>query len=91
MILSSVATTHAATSTLASSYSDQFWGNFRSQEEQAKFEWSYAKCKIRDICTIKMTDFVKAKFKYLVRFKEFGWMSYLTTQYPVHENLLWVL
>ena len=31
-----------------------------------------------------MVDFVEA------RFEEFGWMSYLTTQYLVDENLLCV-
>ena len=65
-----------------------FEAYFCSEEEQAKFEFSYAKCKIGDIHTVKMADFVKAKFKYLAHFKQFGWMSYLTTQYPVHENLL---
>ena len=35
-----------------------------------------------------MVDFVESKFKYLVHFEEFGWMSYLTTQYLLHENLL---
>ena len=33
-------------------------------------------------------NFVKTEFKYLVRFEKFGWMSYLTIQYHVHENLL---
>ena len=37
-----------------------------------------------------MADFVEAKFKCLDRFEEFRWMSYLTTQYLVHENLLCV-
>ena len=35
-----------------------------------------------------MADFIEAKFQYLVTFEQFGWMPYLTTQYPVHENLL---
>ena len=56
-----------------------FEANFCSEEEKAKFEHSYAKYKIRDIHTIKMVDFVEVKFKYLARFEEFGWMSYLTT------------
>ena len=34
-----------------------------------------------------MDDFVDTKFKYLTYFEEFKWMSYLTTRYPVHENL----
>ena len=38
-----------------------------------------------------MANFVEAKFQYLVTFERFGWMSYLTTQFPVHENLLKVL
>ena len=37
-----------------------------------------------------MEDFVEAKFKYLAQFEKFGWKPYLTTQYLVHENLLWV-
>ena len=37
-----------------------------------------------------MVDFVEAKFKYLKCFENFGWMSYLTTQYHVHDNLLHV-
>ena len=67
-----------------------FKATFHNEEEKAKFECSYAKREIQDICTIKMVDFVEAKFKYWSRFKEFGWMPYLTTQYPVHKNLLWV-
>ena len=35
-----------------------------------------------------MADFVEAKFAYLARFEEFKWMSYLTTQYTIHENLI---
>ena len=35
-----------------------------------------------------MANFIEAKFKYLARFKKFGWIWYPTTQYPVHENLL---
>ena len=35
-----------------------------------------------------MADFVDAKLKYLTHFEEFGWITYLTTQYLVHENLL---
>ena len=46
---------------------------------------------IRAIRTIKMADFAKAKFAYLVRFEEFKWMSYLTIQHLVHENLIRVL
>ena len=37
-----------------------------------------------------MTDFVKAKFKYLATFEQFRWMPYLTTKHPIHENLIWV-
>ena len=37
-----------------------------------------------------MANFVEAKFQYLDRFEEFGWMSYLTTQYPIHANFLCV-
>ena len=39
---------------------------------------------------IKMADFVEAKFKYLVTFKRFSWMSHLIVQLSVHENLIWV-
>ena len=53
-----------------------------------RYERSCAKHKIRDIHTIKLVDFVEAKFKYLATFEEFGWITYLTAQYPVHENLL---
>ena len=35
-----------------------------------------------------MANFVDAKFKYLERFEEFKWMTYLITQHPIHENLL---
>ena len=38
-----------------------------------------------------MANFVEAKFQYLVTFEQFGWMPFLTTQYPVHKNLLRVL
>ena len=38
-----------------------------------------------------MVDFIKAKFQYLATFERFGWMSYLTTQHPIHENLFRVL
>ena len=37
-----------------------------------------------------MANFAKAKFKYLVTLEEFAWMSYLTIQHPIHENLIWV-
>ena len=37
-----------------------------------------------------MADFFAATFKYLATFERFGWMAYLTTQHPVHENLIWV-
>ena len=65
-----------------------FDDNFRNNEERAKYKRSYVKRKIWDIRTIKMIDFKKAKFKYLTRFEKFGWMSYLTTKHPIHENLL---
>ena len=61
-----------------------FKANFRSDEH------SYAKHKIKDIRIIKMTDFVEAKFKNMVRFEEFMWMSYVIIQYPIHEKLLQV-
>ena len=35
-----------------------------------------------------MVNFVEAKFKYLNRFQEFGWMCCLTTQHSVYENML---
>ena len=35
-----------------------------------------------------MEDFVEAKFAYLARFEEFKCMSYLTTQFLVHENFI---
>ena len=38
-----------------------------------------------------MADFEKAKFKYFARFDEFKWIPYLTTQYPIHENLIQIL
>ena len=44
--------------------------------------------KIWDIYAIKVENFVEAKFKYLLQLEKFGWMPCLTTQYPVHENLL---
>ena len=37
-----------------------------------------------------MEDFVEAKFKYLTTFEEFEWMSYLTIQPLIHENLVQV-
>ena len=56
----------------------------------SRYERSFVKCKIIDICTIKTMNFVEAKFKYLATFDRFGWMPYLTIQHPVHENLIWV-
>ena len=35
-----------------------------------------------------MADFFETKFKYLATLEEFGWMSFLTVQYLVHENLI---
>ena len=35
-----------------------------------------------------MVDFVEAKFQYLETFERFGWMPYMTSQHPIHENLL---
>ena len=56
-----------------------FNDNFRSNEERTRYERLFAKCKIKDICTIKMEDFIEAKFQYLVTSERFGWMPYLTT------------
>ena len=44
--------------------------------------------KIKDICTIKMANFVEASFKCLVTFERFRWIPYLTVQHPFHENLI---
>ena len=71
-------------------HSATFNSNFHTYEEWARYECFYAKRKIREIRTIKMTDFTKAKFKYLTTFEKFGSMPYLTIQHPVHENLIWV-
>ena len=35
-----------------------------------------------------MADFVEAKFKYLVTFREFEQKPYLTVQHSIHENLV---
>ena len=37
-----------------------------------------------------MADFEEARFTYLAQFEDFGWIGYLTTQYLVHENVIWV-
>ena len=68
--------------------SSTFDFNFRTYEEQARYNHSYAKHKIRKICIIKMANFVEAKFKYLATFEEFGWMPYLTIQHSACENLI---
>ena len=90
IIPSSVSTMCAATSTAARPNPDHFWGQLPQWRGTGKIKCLYAKRKILDIHTIKMEDFVEAKFKYLARFEQFRWMSYLTTQYLVHENLLQV-
>ena len=70
--------------------STTFKANFCTVEEQARYKRSIMKRKIKYIHTIKMANFFEAKFKYLGTFEEFGWMPYLTVQYPVHENLIHV-
>ena len=59
-------------------------------KDKVEFECFNAKWKVKEIRIIKMANFVEEKFKYLTHLEKFGWMSYLTTQYPVHENLFWV-
>ena len=90
LVLSSWATScttkRTTTRAIASPPPITFDDNFYTHEERIRYERFYAKRKIQDIHTIKMADFVEAKFKYLMRFEKFKWMPYLTTQYPIHEN-----
>ena len=46
-----------------------FDANFRNAEDKKKFEWFYAKQKIKQIWIINMADFINAKFKYLICFE----------------------
>ena len=52
--------------------STNFEANFCNEGDKAKFECSYAKRKIQEIRTIKIADFVEAKFKYLECLRSLG-------------------
>ena len=51
--------------------STTFEAIFRTIEEWARYERSFTRSKIWEICMIKIADFVEAKFKYLATFEWF--------------------
>ena len=67
-----------------------FDANFRNEVDKERLEWIHVEKKVKQIRTIKLADFVDARFIYLTQFKEFRWIRYLTTQCLVHDNLIHV-